>query len=240
MDRILNRPEYYRFMLENNTGYRNRREALTEYNLVANHENATLYPDVITGGRFEYALKVYGRTGRPNLEFLVLGRKEDNINFSRISTEQYPFIDNRMRINLGRLNEINIPFGSAMDSSNWTFYMNDMMIYGGIANRRHFYLASKRNENVLWDEGSPQASIFARELAGLFAADYELRKLPDGSEVMIPPKRPVSFSLSYYMEILTYFMTKENVKAMTEPNLRGMLFIQGTKKIIPYTEPLYF
>lgn len=238
IDRRLNRPEYYRFMLENVSGYRSRREALAEYNLIRNEESATLYNDVIEA-RFEYALKVYGRAGRPNLEFLVLGRKEDRLYHSRISTERYPFIDNRMRINLGRLNEINVPFGSAMDSSNWTFYMNDMMIYGGIANRRYFYLASKREMDVLWDPNQPQASIFARELAGLFAAGYELRRLPDGSEVMVPPRGTIDFSLSNYMKTLPYYMTRESILSMTQPNLRGMLFVRGRNQIIPYERPLY-
>lgn len=218
-------------MLENATGYRSIREATSDMAAITSNEMAYLYR-FVTKPQFDYALDVYAHAGMPDLGFLILGRQQNPLFDIRVSNPEFPMIDFDLIMNLGVLNE-NLS-GSILRSANWTVYMNDMFILGGIANRMPFYLASARDEFNLWDWFADRSTLFAREIAGLFMAGYEIKRLADGSEVMYPPSnRTVSLNLQEYMKKLpAFWKTGSARRLMADPTLIKMIYRSSNNSVI--------
>lgn len=214
-------PEWYYTIQENAMGYRSYDQMFADYYSMYMLEKEPLYlneyGEQFMDKQLKQAMTVYGRAGRPKLDFLIIGRKaRQQIFLSRrgiighmeISTPEKPLIDLDMIDNLKALDEKKNKRGSIINSDNWTFLMNDLFISGGVANQKSFYLASPRTVDNLWDRSERHITIFGREIAGLFAAGYELIHLQDGSEAMIPPctgNRPLDLyqnnrGLNYFLE----------------------------------------
>lgn len=219
------RPEWYRPMLENSIGYRSEQEAAQSLNYVKDVLKAPLYNQLKPNTEIN-SLKVWSRASRPKLGFLVIGRQEVPESGKVISTPAIPIIDEDTFKNLCKIDEAHEKRGSTLYSENWDFYMNDMFISGGISARKPFYLASKRTKSNLYDRFRNRPTIFARELAGLFAAGYELQSLFDKSEALVPPcdEIPREFNIQFYNENLEKFFTSDNIGFLTHPEIKKFIF----------------
>lgn len=223
------RPDWYVPLKFNQTGYRSQADAFDDLILTAelmNEEPDFTYSPRVFNDAAD-ALTVYGRAGRPKIKFLILGRADR----AGVSTPQRPVIDRYISYNFGSLNERAGKAGSVLNSNKWSFYMNDMFITGGIANKRSFYLASPRTEANLAERG--HLTIFGREMAGLLLAGYEPQKLMDGSEAMIPGGGLRSLSMAEYNLNLKRFNQPEMIRAMAHPNLIRVDFIPETRTLRP-------
>lgn len=151
----------------------------------------------------------------------------------RVSTPEYPLIDADALRNFGAINQYEANRGSVLYSTKWSVLMNDLFVSGAIANRVPFYLASNRKLDTLWEPGSSHSTLFAREMAGLFMSGYEIIRLADGSEAMIPPQNRTNWlKLTKYMRQLPAYSSRVSVEAMAQPNLIKLLYNSRAKKLI--------
>lgn len=229
-DSFLRRPPWYRAMLENASGYRSTAEMRSDLN----YADAFNRYNALTPNTEVDAAIIYGRAGNPKRGFLVIGRQQiPNVGLVR-STPQYPMIDEDVFNNFGVLNEAEGRRGSALFSRNWDFYKNDMFIMGGTANRVPFHLASKRTVTNLWEPFVERPSIFAREMAGLFAEGYELQKHYGGIEIMSPmPEHLTAGTLRSYHDAMDVFLTKETVMHMANPKIWRFAYSRTGRTVTP-------
>lgn len=230
-DSILNRPPWHRQILENASGYRSTAAMQTDFDFAIQNQ---MYGQLQPNTQKDAAI-IYGRAGRPKLGYLVIGRQQiPNAGLVR-STQNYPMIDEDVFANFGVLNESEGRRGSALFSRSWNFYKNDMFIMGGTANRVPFHLASKRTVTNLWEPFVERPSIFARELAGLFAEGYELQKHYGGREIMVSrPGQPTSGAIRTYHAALDVFLTKNNItQGMAHPEIWKFTYHPERKVVIP-------
>lgn len=228
MDIALKRPEYYRPMLENAGGYRSYKEAKADYKTVKEERSIAFGYSNLDRIQRKQATVVYARTGRPTLEFMVLGRSAMGGLRGAKSSENFPLLDDTLVFNMGSLNEAPGGFGSILNSDNWTVYMNDMMISGGVANRTPFYLASRRDMRSLWINSRNRPTLLARELVGLLCSGYEINQLQDGSEILIATQHTQRLNISTYMEVLSKFKNKFMIEKLTNFNLRQMRYFPSS------------
>lgn len=226
---VTRRPDWYVPMKMNKAGYRSTPQAdsdLQDARYIMRNEPDFIYK-IHQDIRPEVALTVYGRAGHPKNKFLIIGR----LDRARMSDPARPVIDNAALYNFRGIDELAEKNGSILNSGNWTFYVNDMFITGGIANKRSFYLASPRTQANLTEEG--RLTIFGREIAGLLMAGYEPHRLTDGSEAMIPGGGLRSLSIADYNLNVGLFNTPDIIAAMAHPNLIRIDYHPETSRIRP-------
>lgn len=224
-------PDWYVPLKVNRSGYRSQAQASADLHLTAQlmgqNPDFMYLPRAIENAH--YGLTIYGRAGHPKNKFLILGR----VDRGRLSTPERPVIDRSFPHNFGPVDELDGKTGSVLNASKnaWSFYVNDMFITGGIANKRTFYLASPRTEANFTEQG--RLTIFGREMAGLLMAGYEPQTLMNGSEAMIPGGGLRSLSIADYNRNLRLFNTPEIITAMAHPNLVRIDFLPETRTLRP-------
>lgn len=227
---VTRRPEWYVPLKTNKTGYRSYEEAASDFRTtftIMEHDRGFMYHD-ISPSRQSEALSIYGRSGQPKNQFLIIGRKG-----MTTSTVENPGIDSSFYTGFGTINEVEGRNGSVLDAYNWTFYVNDMFMIGGIANKRPFYLASNRTSRNLYNREGGHLTIFGRELAGLFMAGYEVHQLSDGSEIMIPPGGLNPLTIQRFNENLFQFSGGRILTAMRHPDLIRIDYIPESANFRP-------
>lgn len=224
-------------MMENALGYRSYQEIFSDYQYIVTNNLEHLYTltqkmQSLTTMDIKNAMIVYVRSGRPQLGFLILGRKARG--GGGIDAPDPPWINKQMADSLGELNEAEGKSGSILASENWSFLLNDLFISGAVANRVPFYLASPRTQKNLWNQRKKQLTIYARELIGLFAVGYELQHLADGSEAMVPPcENTTVLTLANYNDILSRFQKSDNISFIMHRQIRRFIFNSWKMEFIP-------
>ena len=90
--------------------------------------------------------------------------------------ESFPSIDEIMRENLKVMDEDADDSGSILSADLWSLLANDAWLLGGIHARTEFHFASPLNWTNLWDAVDNRMTITARELTGIAAFGYTIRR----------------------------------------------------------------
>lgn len=93
------------------------------------------------------------------------------------SNETYPAIDYAMIENFSEISEeVREEIGGILSTKNWTLLANDAWLLGGLHARTTFHFASPLCWNNLWDVERKRMTVTARELIGIVASGYELKR----------------------------------------------------------------
>jgi hypothetical protein len=90
--------------------------------------------------------------------------------------ESFPSIDEIMRENLKVMDEDADGSGSILSAGRWSLLANDAWLLGGIHARTEFHFASPLRWTNLWDAAGGRMTITARELTGIAAFGYAIRR----------------------------------------------------------------
>jgi len=90
--------------------------------------------------------------------------------------ESFPSIDEIMRENLKVMDEDADDSGSILSAGRWSLLANDAWLLGGIHARTEFHFASPLRWTNLWDAAGGRMTITARELTGIAAFGYTIRR----------------------------------------------------------------
>jgi len=90
--------------------------------------------------------------------------------------ESFPSNDEIMRENLRIIDEDAGDSGSILSADRWSLLSNDAWLLGGIHARTEFHFASPLRWTNLWDAAGGRMTITARELTGIVAFGYTIRR----------------------------------------------------------------
>jgi hypothetical protein len=90
--------------------------------------------------------------------------------------ESFPGIDEIMRQNLRVMDADAGDSGSILSAGRWSLLANDAWLLGGIHARTEFHFASPLRWSNLWNAADGRMTITARELIGIAAFGYTIRR----------------------------------------------------------------
>ena len=90
--------------------------------------------------------------------------------------ESFPSIDEIMRENLRVMDADAGDSGSILSADRWSLLANDAWLLGGIHARTEFHFASPLRWSNLWNAADGRMTITARELIGIAAFGYTIRR----------------------------------------------------------------
>ena len=134
------------------------------------------------------------------------------------SDESFPSIDEIMKENLGILNEESTDkSGSILNSKNWSLLANDAWLLGSIHATTEFHFASPISLNNLWDENMKRITVTAREIIGITAHGYELRRPNPKLEFValcIDRNKAMAASLITYKDYVMRYVNRDIVSTL--------------------------
>jgi hypothetical protein len=138
------------------------------------------------------------------------------------SSESFPSIDAIMRENLGTLHEDSPDqVGSILDSKTWSLLANDAWLLGSIHAETEFHFASPLTRANLWDDKRNRLTVTGREVIGIVAHGYRVRRPNPRLEavaVCADPAAARSASLLTYRAQLQHAVRDQTLRwAFDEP-----------------------
>ena len=134
------------------------------------------------------------------------------------SDESFPSIDEIMKENLGILAEDSTgQIGSILNSKNWSLLANDAWLLGSIHANTEFHFASPLRWNNLWDDNMERITVTAREIIGITAHGYEIRRPNPKLEsvaVCIDRSKAMAASLITYKDYVKRYVNRDIVSAL--------------------------
>ena len=133
--------------------------------------------------------------------------------------ERFPSIDEIMRENLKVMDEDSEDGGSILSAGLWSLLANDAWLLGGIHARTEFHFASPLRWQNLWDDRSGRMTVTARELIGITAFGYGIRRpVPQLEAVALcfDEQEAAAASLSAYKNEVLKLRTIEAFKRFYE------------------------
>ena len=133
--------------------------------------------------------------------------------------ESFPSIDEIMRENLKVMDEDSDDSGSILSAGHWSLLANDAWVLGGVHARTEFHFASPLRWENLWDESGRRMTVTAREVLGITAFGYPIRRpIPKLEAVAkcIDEKRAAAASLPAYKKEVQKYQKIESFKRFYE------------------------
>jgi hypothetical protein len=160
--------------------------------------------------------------GKPvNFGITIVGRlalrTEDGTWVS--ADESFPSIDEIMRENLKVMDEDSEDSGSILSAGHWSLLANDAWVLGGIHARTESHFASPLKWENLWDERGNRMTVTAREVIGITAFGYRVRRPVPKLEAVArcsDENNAVSASLPAYKNEVQKYQTIETFKKFYE------------------------
>jgi len=134
------------------------------------------------------------------------------------SDESFPSIDEIMKENLGVLAEDSTSqIGSILNSKDWSLLANDAWLLGSIHANTEFHFASPLNWSNFWDENMQRITVTAREIIGITAHGYEIRRPSPKLEsvaVCINRNKAMAASLITYKDYVKRYVSRDVVSTL--------------------------
>lgn len=134
------------------------------------------------------------------------------------SDESFSSIDEIMKENLGVLSEESIDqTGSILNSKNWSLLTNDAWLLGSIHANTEFHFASPLKWDNLWDDNMERITVTAREIIGITAHGYEIRRPNPKLEsvaVCIDRNKAMAASLITYKDYVKRYVNRDVVSTL--------------------------
>jgi hypothetical protein len=133
--------------------------------------------------------------------------------------ESFPSIDEIMCENLKVMDEDADDGGSILSAGRWSLLANDAWLLGGIHARTEFHFASPLRWTNLWDVAGGRMTITARELTGIAAFGYTIRRPVPQLEAVaqcVDGQKAAAASLPSYKEAVQKLRTPEAFRKFYE------------------------
>ena len=136
------------------------------------------------------------------------------------SDESFPSIDEIMKENLGILTEESADKSeSILNSKNWSLLANDAWLLGSIHAVTEFHFASPISLSNLWDENMQRITVTAREIIGITAHGYEIRRPNPKLEsvaICVDRNKAMAASLITYKDCVKRYVNRDIVSTLLQ------------------------
>ncbi len=238
--------------LENINGYTDITDLESDYKEIycSTYEHYILPENVELDSHLSNCKQMYLNSQNPKLGFFLLGNTDLQIEetmapkpmITKTLSNNFHYItDNADNTNMNHKKTL----GSILNSENWSFLLNDAFMLGAISKRVHFYLVTPRYypgaittttkgwisiKNVKKDE-MLRLTMYAREIIAALAAGYEIRKLADGGEILVPSEDMRGLTLKELITAVSHFEQTINWTAIKSVKLKSIIFDFQKKKV---------
>lgn len=238
--------------LENINGYIDIKDLESDYKEIycSSYEHYILPENTEFDNHLQNCKQMYINSQNSKLGFFLLGNTDLQIEetmapkpmITKTLSENFHYItDNIDNTNINNKKTL----GSILNSGNWSFLLNDAFILGAISKRTHFYLVTPRystgaitTASTGWAEiravkkdDHLRLTMYAREIIAALAAGYEIRKLADGSEILVPSEDMRGLTLKELIIAVSHFEQTINWTAIKSVKLKSIIFDFKKKKV---------